>query len=322
MEVRAVDKTKQEGQENPELTFTYKESDFKLNDNKKIIEDPPVPFVDADKNTPYGQVEIGFLGNENDPRYTFTHIKGTLNILPSKKEVQYGEPPFNIPISTGVRAWTDPEGIIELGTDDNGNVIATILKGGDTRIIIDGLSYWIQVSVEKANLRVWVNDTTRIQGTQNPKFKIRYDGFQYDDDESIFKDTPFRGECAAEQWYRQGIYEILIVGGPNTNNHPKYNFDIRSGFMEITAGKQLPTAFTPNGDGFNDIWPWTESNYKVQIFNRLGVLIYTGNNGWDGRYNNRLAAPGVYYYIATSPPEEGGKGGVVYSGSVEIVRSR
>jgi len=309
--VQAENKTRVEGQPNPELTFNYNIFDFKLGQDESIIEDPPVPFVDADINTTYGQVNIVFQGGEDDPRYTFEHIPGVLYIQPAEKVVIYGDPPFELPINPGVRAWTEPEGIIDLGTDDKGNVIATILQGGDTRIRIDGSPYPIQVIVNKANLRVWVNDTTRIQGATNPNFKIRYQGFVYDDDDSVFE-TPFRAECEAKPYDPPQVFEIRVVGGSST----KYEIQRVSGYLEILPGRILPTAFTPNGDGINDIWPWIESNYKVQIFNRLGMQIYTGDSGWDGRYNGRLVAPDVYFYKAISPD------GVVFTGTVEVIKPR
>jgi gliding motility-associated-like protein len=41
------------------------------------------------------------------------------------------------------------------------------------------------------------------------------------------------------------------------------------------------------------------SEYKLQIFNRAGVLIFEShdiNAGWDGYYKNRLCMQGVYVW--------------------------
>lgn len=68
----------------------------------------------------------------------------------------------------------------------------------------------------------------------------------------------------------------------------------------------IPNAFTPNGDGLNDVFPiygeGIGDNLKLQIFNRWGELIYTGNgpqSSWNGRLNGRLAQEGVYVYRIT-----------------------
>jgi len=69
----------------------------------------------------------------------------------------------------------------------------------------------------------------------------------------------------------------------------------------------MPNAFTPNGDGKNDVFApvfQMEQNFTVisfEIFNRWGQKIfgsYTGNGskGWDGFHNGRRAEVGVYYY--------------------------
>ena len=38
---------------------------------------------------------------------------------------------------------------------------------------------------------------------------------------------------------------------------------------------------------------------RVQIFNRNGVLIHQGENGWDGKYHNKLVASDTYFYVLT-----------------------
>ncbi len=66
----------------------------------------------------------------------------------------------------------------------------------------------------------------------------------------------------------------------------------------------IPNIFTPNNDGFNDIYKVTGKGIgKIQgdIFNRWGQHMYTWNTisgGWDGRSASGVEAPdGSYYYI-------------------------
>ncbi|WP_158069943.1 PKD domain-containing protein [Cnuella takakiae] len=68
----------------------------------------------------------------------------------------------------------------------------------------------------------------------------------------------------------------------------------------------VPTAFTPNGDGRNDIMRpillGMKSLDRFQVFNRWGQLVYetrTGGQGWDGRINGVLQATGSYVFIAS-----------------------
>jgi len=69
----------------------------------------------------------------------------------------------------------------------------------------------------------------------------------------------------------------------------------------------IPNAFTPNSDGFNDVflpvslYDLNNENYSMQIYNRKGMLIFESNSsvlGWDGKtFSGDKVASGVYIYI-------------------------
>ncbi|MDR2126693.1 MAG: gliding motility-associated C-terminal domain-containing protein [Prevotellaceae bacterium] len=76
--------------------------------------------------------------------------------------------------------------------------------------------------------------------------------------------------------------------------------------------KSIPNAFTPNGDGQNDIFkfikgqePKSMRTIKIQIFDRAAheVYSYSGTyeqwQGWNGKLNNDgvECSSGVYYYV-------------------------
>ena len=62
----------------------------------------------------------------------------------------------------------------------------------------------------------------------------------------------------------------------------------------------IPSAFTPNNDGNNDIFKPKYSgieSYKMYIFNRWGELVFQGENiGWDGTQNGENIPNGIYSY--------------------------
>jgi gliding motility-associated-like protein len=75
----------------------------------------------------------------------------------------------------------------------------------------------------------------------------------------------------------------------------------------------VPNAFTPNGNGINDLFmPSTGfvdvSHYEFAIFNRWGELLYKTNTkteGWDGRFAGDKCMPGVYVWTLTFRTAEG-----------------
>lgn len=67
-----------------------------------------------------------------------------------------------------------------------------------------------------------------------------------------------------------------------------------------------PTAFTPDGDGLNDLFtPLLKQDkgmpvtYELKIFNKRGLILFettTPGEGWDGRYKGILLQTDSYYY--------------------------
>jgi gliding motility-associated-like protein len=76
----------------------------------------------------------------------------------------------------------------------------------------------------------------------------------------------------------------------------------------VSCNLVVPSAFTPDGDGDNDIWNIVGLDTKfplnqVKIFNRWGENIYTSIEGdyasspWNGTLNGEELPVGSYYYI-------------------------
>ena len=90
----------------------------------------------------------------------------------------------------------------------------------------------------------------------------------------------------------------------------------------------VPNAFTPGGDGVNDVFKVHGQNIKTlhsTIINRWGQELYkwsaTGgdvNTGWDGKYKGTYVSAGVYFYIIDVAYENGET--IRKTGSVEVVR--
>lgn len=66
----------------------------------------------------------------------------------------------------------------------------------------------------------------------------------------------------------------------------------------------MPNAFTPNGDGHNDVYKAKEyknlSEFRAYIFIRWGQKLYEWSDpagGWDGTHNGHDVKDGVYYVL-------------------------
>jgi len=62
----------------------------------------------------------------------------------------------------------------------------------------------------------------------------------------------------------------------------------------VTLDLKVPNVFTPNNDGYNDIFM---TDYDLQIFDRNGIRLYAGSKGWDGTYKGSRMDPDTYFYL-------------------------
>ena len=100
----------------------------------------------------------------------------------------------------------------------------------------------------------------------------------------------------------------------------------------IITNLVIPSAFSPDADGINDLWTirgGLNENYpnnKIVIFNRWGIKVYESKgyqNDWDGTYNNNMSTTsssnlpvGTYFYVL----DLNGDGSDVRKGYVYITR--
>jgi len=87
----------------------------------------------------------------------------------------------------------------------------------------------------------------------------------------------------------------------------------------------IPSAFTPNGDGLNDIFHplgmKNQSLIEFSIYNRWGQRIFTTNNkdqGWDGTFNGEKQDMDVYQYVLIVALDDGDT--QMFKGNVTLVR--
>jgi gliding motility-associated-like protein len=75
----------------------------------------------------------------------------------------------------------------------------------------------------------------------------------------------------------------------------------------------IPTAFSPNSDGYNDVLYLRGNNFQsvlFSVYDRWGANVFETNDetrGWDGNYNGEKAIAGVYTYVAVLTYGDGTK---------------
>jgi gliding motility-associated-like protein len=86
----------------------------------------------------------------------------------------------------------------------------------------------------------------------------------------------------------------------------------------------IPSAFSPNGDGKNEVFlvrGYGFTDFRLDIFDRWGLLLFSSDNaetGWDGTYNNGKCETDVYVYRVrfrdadNTPHDQVGRVTVVY----------
>ncbi len=94
---------------------------------------------------------------------------------------------------------------------------------------------------------------------------------------------------------------IKVKDAEGCSNDPETTFTILD----------YPKFFTPNGDGYNDLWNirclQTQAGI-ISIFNRHGKLLNqfkTNFPGWNGTYNGKLLPASDYWFIVTYYDENG-----------------
>lgn len=94
-----------------------------------------------------------------------------------------------------------------------------------------------------------------------------------------------------------GVYRVAVSNECGTVVH-------QTVAKECAVDLYVPTAFTPNGDGQNDVFRLRQPNGQVllefRIFDRWGGEIFATTDimlGWDGTYKGQLQPVGAYVYF-------------------------
>jgi gliding motility-associated-like protein len=122
----------------------------------------------------------------------------------------------------------------------------------------------------------------------------------------------------------KGVYSVMV-----SNANCTFSDSIRIETYNCNpCSLYVPNVFSPNNDGNNDDFligiGCEVINYKIQIFDRWGNLVYQSNDiyeAWDGKVRGRTAAMGVYSWFLNVETELFGKSVVEKkSGDLSVFR--
>jgi len=119
-------------------------------------------------------------------------------------------------------------------------------------------------------------------------------------------------------------YTVNDNGGATSN---AATISITVGETPGASDLDIPTGFTPNGDGANETWKIVSrsgtdlnqfQNAEVRIYNKHGLLLYEAKgfeNRWDGRQNGEVLPADTYYYTIDLKTDN-----IRYKGIVTLLR--
>jgi gliding motility-associated-like protein len=122
--------------------------------------------------------------------------------------------------------------------------------------------------------------------------------------------APYRYRIAGGEWQQDSILHSLKAGF--------YQYEVAdtngcamAGSASITSPFEhclvmMPTAFSPNGDGKNDVFKPriydAVKQYSMTIFNRWGAIVFQTQDpqsGWDGTYKGMVQDQQAFIYVCT-----------------------
>lgn len=119
-----------------------------------------------------------------------------------------------------------------------------------------------------------------------------------------------------------GDYQVIV----NSPGACADTADINIPIDLSCVGVYFPNAFSPNGDGSNDLFGPLGSlssltNYTLSVYNRWGQRVFTSNNPfqkWDGRLLEKMNSNNLFIWYAVY--DLPGQGRVLRKGTIALVR--
>jgi gliding motility-associated-like protein len=120
-------------------------------------------------------------------------------------------------------------------------------------------------------------------------------------------------------------YTVVGIDANGCEDSATVTVTVRSDCPPVAPLITIPTAFSPNGDGLNDVFRIeSTTNFTLTsllVFNRWGQVVFQTSDisqGWDGTYQGRKQAVSAYAVIVKGLTPHGEA--VIFAGNVTILR--
>ncbi len=96
------------------------------------------------------------------------------------------------------------------------------------------------------------------------------------------------------------FYDLTVSNEKGQESTHRYKVSVDKNCTAVF----IPSAFTPNGDGKNDIFKAEGRGireFNLLLMNSMGQIVFEANTidqAWDGRYKGNLLPAATYFYIA------------------------
>ncbi|GAA4306442.1 T9SS type B sorting domain-containing protein [Aestuariibaculum suncheonense] len=270
-----------------------------------LLEQNPLSS-DYKNTTPYNQTIYSRIENDNSC-FGINKVFLTVNKLPEIETESHAlyclnNFPQTISINAGMindnpenytYTWSTGETTHDININQPGIYTVSISNSV-------GCSKERTVTVETSNIATIDNISVKDASVNNTITAVvsgegYYEFALYDENLVLVKDYQ---ESNVFTNVRPGIYNLYIKDVKN---------DCGMVYQTISV-IGFPKMFTPNNDGFNDIWQvygtsdMFQPNSKIQIFDRYGKLLKELtplNGGWDGSFNGKQLPNDDYWFFVT-----------------------
>ena len=323
--VTAESKSKNYGEDNPTLTFSY--SGFITGESKTNLTAEPDISTTAEKTSPAGSYPITLTGGTAD-NYYFTLNNGTLTVNQAGQATlaitegnlirTYGDADFTLTITGGsgggAVTWASSDHSVASINSTTGEV--TIHKANAAAITITATkaadanyketTAQITLTVNKKELTVTADNQSKTYGEDNPELTFLYSGFITGEDKTFITEPAI--STAVTQSTDVGSYPIILTGGTSDN----YSFTLNNGTLTVnkagqstfaidggnvtkTYGADTFTLMTSNGAGGAVTWA-SDNPAVAEINGATGVVTIKGAGA--ANITATSAETGNYYEAA------------------------